>query len=84
LVEYLKLKKYVGEMTGISFTVGAIGVVVGLWHLFGEHKEGNLDYYLSTVAGALFILLIAMLIRWYVAPLVAVQGGARQGAAQQP
>ena len=72
LIQYLHLKKYVGEMTGLAFTAGAIGVLVGLWYLFGSHKEGHLDYYLSTVAGALFILLIAMVIRWYVAPFVAV------------
>ena len=59
-------------MTGLAFTADAIGVLVGLWYLFGSHKEGHLDYYLSTVAGALFILLIAMVIRWYVAPFVAV------------
>ena len=47
-------------------------MLVGLWHLFGTHEEGRLDYYLSTVAGVLFILLIAMVIRWYVAPFVAV------------
>lgn len=72
LIEYMKLKKYVGEMTGLAFTAGGIGILVGLWHLFGTHKEGNLDYYLSTMAGVLFILLIAMCIRWYVAPFVAV------------
>ncbi len=72
LIQYLHLKKYVGEMTGLAFTAGVIGVLIGLWHLLGSHKEGHLDYYLSTIAGALFILLIAMLIRWYVAPLVAV------------
>jgi len=72
LIGYLKLKKYTGEMFGISLVAGIIGVVVGLWHLFGSHEEGNLDYYMSTVAGVIFILLVAMLIRWYVAPWVAV------------
>ncbi|MCB1763700.1 MAG: putative sulfate exporter family transporter [Gammaproteobacteria bacterium] len=72
LIAYLNLKSYLGEMTGLAYTAGIIGVLVGVWNLLGTHKEGNLDYYLSTVAGALFILLIAMSIRWYVAPLVAV------------
>jgi uncharacterized membrane protein YadS len=62
----------VWEMTSLTYIFGAIAVVAGLWHLMGKHEEGNLDYYLSTVAGAVFILLIAMLIRWYVAPYVAV------------
>jgi len=72
IVEYLGLKKVVWEMTSLTYVFGVIAVVVGLWHLFGKHEEGNLDYYLSTVAGVIFILLIAMLVRWYVAPFVAV------------
>jgi len=72
VIQYLKIEKMVGEMTSLSYVFGGIAVVVGLWHLLGRHVEGNLDYYLSTVAGGIFILLIAMLIRWYVAPQVAV------------
>lgn len=72
MIDYLKAGKYAGEMVGMGYAFGAIAVVVGLWHLVGSHSEGNLDYYLSTVAGAIFILLIAMLVRWYLAPLVAV------------
>jgi uncharacterized membrane protein YadS len=72
VIDYLGLKKLVWEMTSLTYVFGAIGLVVGLWHLFGRHEEGNLDYYLSTVAGVIFILLIAMLVRWYLAPFVAV------------
>lgn len=72
LIGYLKAKKYVGEMVGMGYTFGAIAAIVGLWHLVGEHKEGNMDYYLSTVAGAIFILLVAMIVRWYAAPFIAV------------
>ncbi len=69
---YIHNKKYLGEVVGMGYAFGGIGILVGAWHLWGRHEEGNLDYYLSTIAGALFILLIAMLIRWYAAPLVAV------------
>ncbi len=72
LISAAKATKYVGEMTGMGYAFGTLGILVGIWHLFGQHKEGNADYYLSSVAGALFILLVAMLIRWYGAPLVAV------------
>jgi len=72
LVEYLHIGKHVPEMIMTSWIAGIIGVLAGLWYLFGEHREGHLDYYLSTVGGALFILIIAMLIRWYVAPWIAV------------
>ncbi len=72
LIGYLHAKKYAGEMIGMGYAFGALGAVVGLWHLFGTHKEGDADYYLSAIAGAIFILLIAMLIRWYGAPWIAV------------
>jgi uncharacterized membrane protein YadS len=72
MVDYLKAGKYAGEMIGMGYAFGGVAVLVGAWHLFGSHDEGNLDYYMSTVAGAIFILLVAMLVRWYLAPLVAV------------
>ncbi len=72
LIQYLHAQKYVGEMVWLGYIFGVVGIVVGAWHLWGTHEEGDLDYYLSTVAGALFILLVAMLIRWYLAPWVAV------------
>ncbi|HEY5789357.1 MAG TPA: putative sulfate exporter family transporter, partial [Gammaproteobacteria bacterium] len=72
LVEYLNIKKMVWEISTLSYTFGGIALVVGIWHLVGKHVEGNLDYYLSAVAGAVFIFLIAMLVRWYLAPFVAV------------
>jgi uncharacterized integral membrane protein (TIGR00698 family) len=59
-------------MTQLSYIFGGIAVVVGLWHWLGSHKEGNADYYLSTVAGGIFILLVAMIVKWYLAPWVAV------------
>lgn len=72
LIEYLNIKKLAWEMTSLTYAFGGVAVVVGLWHLVGKHEEGHLDYYLSTVAGAIFILLIAMLVRWYLAPFIAV------------
>jgi len=75
LVEYLDIgKKYGGEMSTLPYYFGIFSIVVGLWHLVGSHKEGSLDYYSSTIAGAIFILLIAMLVRWFIAPEVAVIG----------
>ncbi len=72
LIEYLSAKKYTGEMIAMGYAFGVLGFVVGAWHMWGTHKEGNADYYLSTIAGGLFILLIAMVVRWYVAPWIAV------------
>lgn len=64
--------KYLHELTILPLYFGIFSVVTGAWQWFGAHKQGTCDYYLSTVAGAMFILLIAMLIRWFLAPEVAV------------
>jgi uncharacterized membrane protein YadS len=63
---------YTGEITTIPLYFGLISVIAGLWQLLGKHTEGHLDYYSSSIAGGMFILLIAMLVRWFVAPEVAV------------
>ncbi len=71
LIHYLHARKYHGEMVWLGYIFGVIGIVVGAWHLWGSHEEGDLDYYLSSVAGGLFILLVALSIRWFAAPWVA-------------
>ena len=64
--------KYAGEISVVPLYFGIFSAIVGAWQWFGTHKEGNVDYYLSTAAGAMFILLIAMLVRWFLAPEIAV------------
>jgi uncharacterized membrane protein YadS len=74
-LEHLAMgKKYkmLGELTSLPLYFGVIAAVLGAWQLFGSHKEGHFDYYSSTIAGGMFILLIAMLVRWFIAPEVAV------------
>ncbi|MBM3569224.1 MAG: putative sulfate exporter family transporter [Alphaproteobacteria bacterium] len=71
VVKYLSLTRAVGEMTQLSLIFGGIALVVGLWHWFADHKEGDLDYYLGSVAGGIFILFVAMIVKWYFDPLVA-------------
>jgi uncharacterized membrane protein YadS len=67
-----KKYKYAGEIASLPLYFGIISVLIGAWQWFGSHKEGHWDYYSSTVAGGMFILLIAMLVRWFVAPEIAV------------
>jgi len=67
-----KKYKYGAELTTIPLWFGLLSVVIGAWQWFGSHSEGAWDYYSSSVAGAMFILLIAMLVRWFIAPEVAV------------
>ncbi len=64
--------KYQDELATLPLYFGIISIVVGIWQWLGTHKEGAGDYYLSTVAGAMFILLIAMLVRWFIAPEIEV------------
>lgn len=73
-IEHLggKKYKYMGELTSIPLYFGIIAAAIGAWQLFGNHKEGHWDYYSSSIAGGMFILLIAMLVRWFIAPEVAV------------
>ncbi len=67
-----KKYKYLSELTTIPMYFGIIAAAIGLWQWFGSHKEGHWDYYSSSIAGGMFILLIAMLVRWFVAPEIAV------------
>ncbi|NOY66441.1 MAG: putative sulfate exporter family transporter [Gammaproteobacteria bacterium] len=69
---YGKKYKYLSELTTIPLYFGIVAAVIGLWQMLGKHQPGSWDYYSSTIAGGMFILLIAMLVRWFVAPEVAV------------
>ncbi|MDH5391752.1 MAG: putative sulfate exporter family transporter [Gammaproteobacteria bacterium] len=73
-IEHLggKKYKYFTELTSMPLYFGIIAALGGLWVLFGAHKEGQLDYYSSAIAGGMFILIIAMLVRWFIAPEIAV------------
>lgn len=73
-IEHLggKKYKYGHELASIPLWFGIVSVVIGAWQWFGSHSEGHWDYYSSTIAGGMFILLIAMLVRWFIAPEVAV------------
>ncbi len=64
--------KYLDELRTLPLYFGVIAAVTGCWHWFGTHRPGHLDYYSSTIAGGMLILLITMLIRWFIAPYIEV------------
>ncbi|GMR16888.1 MAG: hypothetical protein BMS9Abin31_1281 [Gammaproteobacteria bacterium] len=66
-----KKYKYGAELMSIPLYFGIVAVVIGAWQWFGSHTEGSWDYYSSSIAGGMFILLIAMLVRWFIAPEIA-------------
>ena len=72
VLKYLGTARSKPAMITLPYTFGAIGVVIGLWQLIGVHWKSSLDYFSSALGGALFILVIAMLVRWFLDPLVAV------------
>ena len=84
MVKYLHLSKFVGksgawgEMVMLPFVFGIIAIVVGLWQLAIKPKEGNADYYFSTVGGVTFIMLIGFIVKWGLDPLMAVWGKAAE------
>ncbi|MFQ5642791.1 MAG: YeiH family protein [Thiogranum sp.] len=67
-----KKYKYLSELTTLPLYFGIVAAIMGIWQWFGSHKDGHWDYYSSSIAGGMFILLIAMLVRWFIAPEVAV------------
>ena len=71
VIKYLGTTRAKNEMIQFSLFFGAASVLIGLWNQFGSHKEGNLDYYMSTIAGGMFILGVAMIVKWGLDPLVA-------------
>jgi uncharacterized membrane protein YadS len=66
--------RYTSELITIPLYFGVVATAFGIWQWFGAHKEGHWDYYSSTIAGGMFILLITMLVRWFIAPEIAVFG----------
>ncbi|MHB1140890.1 MAG: YeiH family protein [Sulfuricaulis sp.] len=86
MIEYLGSSKFVGtpeapgEMVVMPFVCGIIAIVVGLWQFAVKPKQGNLDYYLSTVGGVMFILIIAFVVKWGLDPLMATWGKAAHAA----
>jgi uncharacterized membrane protein YadS len=74
LIKFLGTGKHTGEMVMLGYVFGVIAIVVGLLQLAVKFKEGQADYYLSTIGGVTFIMLIAFVVKWGLDPLMAVWG----------
>ena len=75
VLKALNTTKSANEMVTLGFIIGGIAVVVGLWQLAARPTDGSLDYYLSTVAGAVFIIFLVFIVKWYAEPLFKMWGG---------
>jgi uncharacterized integral membrane protein (TIGR00698 family) len=80
LIKFLGTSGLTGEIVILGYSFGVIAVLVGLWHWFGRHLEGHVDYYLSTVAGVMFIMFVAFIVKWGLDPLMAKWGRDAQPA----
>ena len=80
MIKYLGTERLTGEMLTLGYTFGAIAIVVGLWQLLATSAEGHVDYYLSTIGGVTFIMLVAFVVKWGLDPQMAQWGRAAQPA----
>ncbi len=78
LIKFLNTARYTGEMLTLGYSFGGVAIVIGLWQLLGKSSEGNADYYLSTVAGVMFIMIVAFIVKWGLDPLMGMWGRAAQ------
>ena len=66
--------------TKFGYFFGGVFALIGIFILSWKSKPGNLDYYVSTVPGIAFILLIAFVVRWGLDPMFGNWGKAVQDA----
>ncbi len=57
------------EQARIVNMFGGVFLLLGLFTLLWKPKHGDLDYFLSTVPGIAFILLIVVVVRWVLDPI---------------
>lgn len=76
VIDWLGSGKNAGEMVTLSYWFGGIAIVAGLIQLFAKPGQGNFDYYLSTVGGVMFIMLIAFVVKWGLDPFMGQVGKA--------
>ncbi len=68
------------EQARIVNIFGGIFLLVGLFIMLMKPKHGDLDYFISTVPGIAFILLIVVVVRWVLDPIAGNWGKAVQDA----
>lgn len=78
VIKFLGTGRLTGEMQTLGYCFGAVAIVIGLWQLLAKPSEGQVDYYLSCVAGVTFIMLVAFVVKWGLDPLMAQWGRAAQ------
>lgn len=80
IIKFLNTGRLTGEMQILGYAFGAVAIIIGLLQLLAQPKEGHADYYISTIAGVMFIMLVAFIVKWGLDPLMAKWGREAQGA----
>jgi uncharacterized integral membrane protein (TIGR00698 family) len=71
LLRYLHTHKSADLQVTLCFVLGGIGIAVGIINLIRPPKDTIVDnFILKPAPGVLFLVLLAMIIRWYFEPLV--------------
>ncbi|HEU0290719.1 MAG TPA: putative sulfate exporter family transporter, partial [Burkholderiales bacterium] len=73
-IKFLNTGRYVGEMLTLGYSFGGVAIAAGIWHLVATPRAGHADYYFSTIAGVMFIMLVAFVVKWGLDPLMANWG----------
>ncbi len=76
VIKYLHTSKHVGEMVMLGYVCGGIAILAGLVQAFSTPKQGSFDYYLSTIGGLAFILVVGFIVKWVLDPQMSAWGKA--------
>jgi uncharacterized integral membrane protein (TIGR00698 family) len=79
-LKFLGTERLAGEMQVLGYAFGGVAIAIGLWQLLASTAEGHVDYYLSTVGGVTFIMIVAFVVKWGLDPLMALWGKDAQPA----
>jgi len=74
LLKFLNTGRLAGEMQTLGYCFGGVALAVGLWQMLATPREGHADYFLSTIAGVMFIMLVAFIVKWGLDPMMAKWG----------
>ncbi len=75
-----RFDKAKAEQAKIVNIFGGVFLLIGLFTLLWKPKQGDLDYFVSTVPGIAFILLIVVVVRWVLDPIAGNWGSAVKSA----
>lgn len=72
-LEYLKMHKAMDLQIYMCFIIGGIGIIGAIINTVREPGKGAFDrFFIQPLGGIIFLLMLAMLIRWFAEPVVKI------------